>query len=168
MRYSLFMLTALSACAPTFHPPADTDPHAAVEFQATYHLQSDAFLTQTVSLDGAALRLQVPNRVAKIPLASGIKVRPTRSRWHVASELSHADTVRRRGPMQVQEGRSCPLGLASCGEPRIEERDQWATDYVIEAACEADVDHTFEAGRTYFVQYDFYADRKCTLTVTAR
>lgn len=161
-------LLLTSACAPKFQSPPPTAPHAVVDFQAIYHVKSAARLTQTVSVDGKALDVHSPNRVSNVVTEKGIRVNPTYTRWRVLSQLTHAEITRERGPAQVRDSAACQNGLPTCQEVRTEEREQWASEHVIDARCGADLNYSFQQGHSYLVQFDFHGDERCSLKVVER
>ncbi len=110
--------------------------------------------------------MSAPRRVSSEPLEKLVRVTAERHRFDVMSEFSYTDVTQQRGPTVARESGSCPADTG-CGEPRVEERYNWGSEYVTEARCAFQLTLTPEAGRTYHLQYDFYGDQRCTLTLLA-
>lgn len=157
---------ASAACFPVYLPPPQGAPHASVELSITYHIHPDASVAQSVQIDGLPFDMPAPERAndprAERPFSRWVRVPVHRTHFRVTSELATMDLgARVYGPTVIRDEGRCRGG--GCGEPRVANRDQWSSEPSVDAACTAELDLDTRAGRSYFVEFDFYGDGHCTL-----
>lgn len=158
-----YLLAAVlfSACATLPQPPREA-PHANLEVQVTYHQGRDCLLAQRLTLNDGKLGLGYPARVPGQPLRGQLRVDTGQARFAFHTELSHADTVRRRVTTPIYT--TVPPGQAAI-LARFEERDAWVTEFVSDGLCDARVETQLEVGASYVMQIDFRGSGDCSMQI---
>lgn len=156
-------MQALGACVATLQQLPVDAAHANLEVRVTYHEGQGLLLGQHLSVNQRPVELAAPARVPAQPVRSQLSAEPGRARFSFDAQLSHAETVRRRVTTTVHEtGCVPPFG---CNQTRTEERDQWVTDIIRDAVCEAQLEAELEASARYTLMVDYYGPGRCTLHI---
>lgn len=150
------------ACVPDYRPPELGAPHAVARLRLAYHAWSGTLLEQTVMVDGSAVKdVPAPAQAAAGPATRTVLLRPGTVRWTIQSAFFHNDVSTHAESFTSTEAHSC--NDTSCTEPPPQAHNVNVVTRVDDATCEAGIKHQAVAGETYTIEFDFFADRRCSL-----
>lgn len=144
-------------------PPPAGAPYALAKVRIVHHAGVPGDLTDMIWLDDA--RVPLPEHGVGAPTSSARRIAPGPARWNVRAVFSHVEPWTRHDRSTMAVG---PCGTDSLGRPIICNRLPPSPMHppndpeVIDAVCEAHLQHLAEAGRIYLLRFDFYAGDYCT------
>jgi hypothetical protein len=151
-----------SACVPEYRQPDLREPHAVAKLRLAYHAWSGPMLEQTVMVDGSRVRnMPAPVQGGKGVATHAVLLRPGTVRWTIQTAFFHNDVSTHAETYTSDETRPC--ADTACMQSAPQARNVNKVDRVDDATCEAGMKHTALAGEIYLVQFDFFADRRCSV-----
>jgi hypothetical protein len=160
-------LWMLPACAHAYRPPAPQEPHASLDIKLSYHAWPGTLLEQSVTIDGDEVR-DLPQPT---PQAAGgvskrsVRVRPGSIVCMVGATFFHNEVTTHAEAYETSE--VAPCGNTTCTQLRPHTRLVNHAERVDDASCTQGVRVDAEAGKRYRLEFDFHADRECTLKRSA-
>jgi hypothetical protein len=157
----------LPACAltkppPDYQGPAKREPHAVVKVRLAYHAWPGPELEQRVDIDGRVLGdIPAPARRGDGVATRVALVRPGPVAWAIQTTFFHNDVTSHAETYDTTE--AAPCGTTTCMQIHPHTRLVNKIDRVNDAACSQGMKFQAKAGETYVLEYDFEADKKCTL-----
>ena len=171
MRYRVSIVSGaalLASCMPYVQPKRG-EPHATAKVRIAYHSTYGSGMQHAVRVNGQRARVELPEGSLRTPYTTAIRLRPGTATWQFSTTFFHDDWRLRSRPVQ-------PLPCASnAAAPRSQDPALRAAcayspspvsdmvhEQVIDAACDAKLEHVARRDAVYVVQYDFYANGQCT------
>ncbi|MCA9617187.1 MAG: hypothetical protein H6722_23100 [Sandaracinus sp.] len=171
----LLFALSLAGCTPRYVAPRADEPHAVLKTRFVHHAALGPALAMRLWVGDAVIardRVPVARAVPPAPRTFAHRIRPEIAVVRAESTFFH--TVTQMVPVTVTDRYACGTersGYGSnastrtryCTRSRTEMRSQ--TQTVNDGACQVGGAFLPEVGHTYVLQYDFYADRRCTAQV---
>lgn len=153
---------SLSACVPEYRPPAYDEPHAVVKARLVCHAWPGPRLDQSVMIDAQRLS-EVPPPVhgGDGIVTRPVLVRPGTVSWAVRVAFFHTQIVNRTETYTTSQSYSCGKSICSRSTPDTRVVSQPVR--VNDAVCEQAMLFQAAARERYIIQYDFFADQRCSL-----
>ena len=149
------------ACVHDYRPPAPREPHALVTVRLAYRTWPSAQLEQVVDIDGQRLRdLPAPLRPGGTATRQ-VSIRPGATAFAVQAIFFHNDVTSHAETYDTTE--QAPCGSTTCAQIVPHTRLVNKVDRVDDAACAQALKFQAAAGESYLLEYDYLADRRCTL-----
>jgi hypothetical protein len=141
----------LSSCIPEYRPPSLSEPHAVVKVRLAYHAWSGPELEQVVLIGAYGVKeIPTPVQGGEGVVARPVLVRPGAVPWTVRTAFFHISTTTRTEVYQT-------------GESVPQTRTVTETFRENDAVCERAIRHLAVQNGIYILQYDFFADQRCSL-----
>lgn len=154
---------ALSSCIPEYRPPALSEPHALVKVRLAYHAWSGPQLEQVVLIDQHGVKeIPAPVQGGEGVVTRPVLVRPGPAPWTVRTAFFHTYMTTRTESYSTSESYSCGKSMCSRSVPHT--RTVTQTVRVNDAVCERAMRHLAVQNGIYILQYDFFANERCSLT----
>jgi hypothetical protein len=153
----------VSACANDYRAPSHSEPHALVKLRLAYHAWLGPLLEQVVTIDGDDVR-DIPSPA---PERNGgavnrpILVRPGNIGCTVRATFFHNDVTTHAESYETSE--PAPCGATTCMQSQPHTRLVNQFDRVDDASCTQGLRFPAKTGESYVLEFDFLADRQCTL-----
>lgn len=158
----LLLACGLSSCIPEYRPPSLTEPHALVKFRLAYHAWSGPQLEQVVLIDRHGVReIPAPVQGGEGVVTRPVLVRPGPAPWTVRTAFFHTYTTTRIESYTTSQSYSCGKSMCSRSVPHT--RTVSETVRVNDAVCERSIRHLVVQNGVYILQYDFFANQRCSL-----
>jgi hypothetical protein len=133
----------LSSCVPEYRPPSLSEPHAVVKVRLAYHDWSGPQIEQVVMLGEYGVKdFPVPVQGGAGVVIRPVLVRPGPAFWTVRTSFFHSYTTTRT------ESRG-----------HVVNQTVWVND----AVCELAIRHLAIPNGLYILQYDYFANQRCSL-----
>ena len=156
------IVCGLSSCIPEYRPPALSDPHAVVKLRLAYHAWSGPQLEQVVLLERYGVKeIPAPVQNGEGVVTRPVLVRPGLVPWTVRTAFFHTNTTTAIESYTTSESYSCGKSMCSRSVPHT--RTVTRTVRVNDAVCERAIRHAAVQDGIYVLQYDFFADQRCSL-----
>lgn len=152
----------LASCIPEYRPPLLSEPHAVVKFRLAYHDWSGPKLEQVVLIGKNGVKeIPAPVQGGAGVVSRPVLVRPGPVPWTVRTAFFHTYTTTRTESYTTSE--SYPCGKSYCSRSVPHTRSVTQTVRVNDAVCERGVRHLAVQNGIYILQYDFFANQRCSL-----
>jgi hypothetical protein len=171
----LFTLILGVGCTPRYVAPQPHEPHAVLKTRFVHHAAPGPMLALQLWVGDAVIlrdRTPVSRGVVPPPHTRAFRVHPGPAAVRAESSFFH--TVSRMVTRQVQEQYACGTQQSGFGTQRstttryctrTRTQSQMQTDTVVDGACRVGGAFHAHAGRTYVLQYEYYAHERCTAQV---
>jgi hypothetical protein len=167
---ALLLGVAATGCIPTYQMPSLAQPHASVSVRFVFHSHPSPIRGETVLINGERVERHATPLANDQAIVPDIPVLPETKRWSVMASFSHEDTT-------VLPTNTSTTQMVSCGATQVGDATipmfcpqivpdmtlMPVTTSTVDAACGQELPLQPEIGAVYLLQYDFAADRSCTL-----
>ena len=158
----VLVASGLASCVPEYRPPLLSEPHAVVKVRLAYHDWSGPQLEQVVLLGKYGVKdIPVPVHGGEGVVTRPVLVRPGPVYWTVRTAFFHTYMTTRIESYTTSESYSCGTGMCSRSVPHTRVVNQMVR--VNDAVCEQVIHHLAVQNGIYILQYDFFADQRCSL-----
>jgi hypothetical protein len=152
----------LSSCIPEYRPPSLSEPHAVIKFRLAYHAWPRQQLEQAVLLGKYGIKdMPTPVQGGEGVVTRPILVRPGAAPWTVRTAFFHTYMTTKTESYTTSESYPCGKSVCSRSVPHTRVVNQ--TVRVNDAVCERAISHLAVQRGLYILQYDFFANQRCSL-----
>ena len=161
LRACWLLVLLLGGCVPEYRQPDLEQPHAVAKLRLAYHAWPGPMLEQTVMVDGSLVKVPLPVQGHAGAVTRTLRLRPGALWWSIRAAFFHNDVSTHAETHTPAENHPCDD--IACTEPAPQVHNVNTVDRVNDVVCEAGMKQQVVAGATYVVQFDFSAERRCTL-----
>lgn len=138
-RWLVLVSCGLASCIPEYRPPSLSEPHAVVKVRLAYHAWSGPQLDQVVWLGNYGVKeFPAPVQGGEGVVNRPVLVRPGKAVWNVHTAFFHTYMI--------------PLARGGVYPVRV-----------VDAVCDQALGHLAAPEGIYLLQYDFFANERCSL-----